>query len=101
MKDLFCVFALFACVCVTASMRLCQRADTCLSQVSGVVDSCMKNDVVSFVDSFLNRLFDKCTKTRDFDFRGVQQALMFAQSVEAYSEDDLPWRLTKVFSRSA
>ena len=82
-------------------MRLCVRADTCLSQVSGVLDSCMKSDVVCFVVACLNRLFDKCTKTKAFDFRGVQQALMFARSVEAYSEDDLPWRLTKVFSRSA
>lgn len=43
----------------------------------------------------LRRFFDKCSKTKDFQFDVVEQAQRFAQAVEAYSEDDLPWRLTK------
>ena len=43
----------------------------------------------------LRKLFDKATKTKDFDFSTLQLAQRFAQGVEAYVEDDLPWRLTK------
>ena len=53
-------------------------------------------ETIRRVDDPLRKFFDKCTKTKDFDFGcNVQQAQRFAQAVEAYSEDDLPWRLTK------
>ena len=40
------------------------------------------------------RLFDKATKTRDFTFKGERDAERFADAMEAYHDQDLPWRLT-------
>ena len=43
----------------------------------------------------LRRFFDKCTKTRDFRFENRAQAIRFAEALEAYADDDLPWRLAR------
>lgn len=43
----------------------------------------------------LRRFFDRCTKGADFSFRDLGSVERFANAVAAYTDDDLPWRLTR------
>lgn len=49
-------------------------------------------------DGLHRPFFDKAMKTKDFAFKGpraAQDAERFAEAMETYSDDDLPWRLVR------
>jgi hypothetical protein len=75
------------------AMRAQMKAD--LRQAPQPILAGQQHATVPKVEERQRRFFDKAVKTENFTFRGEPDAERFAEALEGYSENDLPWRLTR------
>jgi len=82
-------------LCRASGNASCGRPSTAAAPPPQRPDRVQRRNAEGAVEDPLRRFFNKVTLDGAFCFDTAQSAARFGESLESYSNDDLPWRLTR------